>query len=161
MSEREKHCVFLKTLIQYEREEAVWELQERINKAEKDERCVRSALRLVLVLAFISVSGLAYSAVFIEDFFQNSSHLPIKIFTALGLGSILCLGAYMGCWLWYRAIVNRVYEEGRQFLIGLTETRCSHPQRSETSVTVSKQVSDDSENDPKVAASIAPLAHSA
>jgi hypothetical protein len=50
MSERQKATKFLKALIQCDNSEHCHELRERVKKAERDEKCIRSALFLVTVL---------------------------------------------------------------------------------------------------------------
>jgi len=75
------------------------QLQERINKAERDELCAWRALWLVSLLAFFSICGICYSAVLIPEFFQSSSHVTVKFFYGLGLASLVCAVAFLFFWL--------------------------------------------------------------
>src|SRR5437763_1090689 len=111
MSEREKQTRFLKELIRSEDREELKELQARIAQAERDERCVRSAVWLMLILALISGACLGYSAVFVREFFENTTPLVVKLFTALVMASAMCLIGFVAFWLWARAICNRLYDE--------------------------------------------------
>ena len=119
MSERRKQSQFLKQLIHSEAPEGCLELQNRIVKAERDERCIGSAVRLVGFLALLAGAGLAYSAVFVPQFFHNSTPLVVKFFTALMLASLICMLGFLGFWFWYRAICNRLYQDCRNLLIAL------------------------------------------
>jgi|ERR1043166_1492945 hypothetical protein len=119
MSEREKQTRFLKELIRTEHCEELEALQSQITKAERDERCIRSAVWLMLVLALLSGAGLGYSAVFVREFFENATPVIVKIFSALVLASAICLVGFLGFWFWTREICNRLYEDCRNLIISL------------------------------------------
>ncbi|PYL00714.1 MAG: hypothetical protein DME19_04130 [Verrucomicrobia bacterium] len=123
MSKRQKQTAFLKTLILHGKMEDRMELQERIGKAERDEMCAWRALGLVSLLAVFCCCGICYSAVLIPEFFQNSPHLVVKIFTGLGLASLICAVVFLFSWLWYRGVLNRVHEECRRFVMATFEPR--------------------------------------
>src|SRR3989454_41453 len=108
MSEREKQTRFLKELIRSEDHEELRALQTRITQAERDERCMRSAVWLMFIVALISGAGLGYSAVFVREFFDNTTPLVVKLFTALVMASFMCLVGFLGFWFWTRAICNRL-----------------------------------------------------
>ena len=119
MSEREKQTRFLKELIRSEHCEELEGLQAQIIKAERDERCIRSALWLMLVLALLSAAGLGYSALFVREFFENATPAIVKVFSALVLASMICLVGFLGFWFWTRQICNRLYEDCRNLIISL------------------------------------------
>lgn len=121
MSERQKQTVFLKRLLQGASSEQRLQLQRQIAHAEEDERSVRLAMNLVGMLALLAAAGLCYSAVFVDDFFTNPTHLLTRLLGYLGLGSTLCWMMFLGYWLWHRALTNRLYEEGRRWLIATAE----------------------------------------
>jgi hypothetical protein len=123
MSERQKETRFLKTLIVCDDSEQGRSLQERIGRAEKDERCIRCAVCLVSFLALLCLFGLGYSAVFVPQTAHFSTHISTHVFCIIGLGSTICLVIFLGYWLWYRAVSNRVFEECRRFLRPLMESR--------------------------------------
>ena len=93
------------------------ELQRRITKAERDEHCMRSAVGLTFLLGLLSASGLGYSVIFVSEFFQNTTPMAVRVFSALLLASAICLLAFMALWYWYRSVSNALYNEGREFII--------------------------------------------
>ena len=136
MSERQKEARFLKSLILCDDSTYCHELQARIKRVEKDEKCIRCALSMVSLLALLSFSGIGYSAVFVPEFARFSTHIATRIFCALGLGSLICTGVFVGFWLWYRSATNRVYGECRRFVHGLMDAKVKPGPL--TSVTASK-----------------------
>jgi hypothetical protein len=116
MSERQRQCEFLKSLI-LTGESSHTEIYERIKKAECDERCVRIALTLVSLLALVSLLGLGYSAVLLPSFFESGTPVLVRLFCALGLASLFSTIVFTGYWLWYRKLVDRVYEECRRLVM--------------------------------------------
>lgn len=137
MSERQKEVKFLKSLILCDDSDQGRQLQERIKCAEKDEKCVRCATYMVGIAALLSLAGLGYSAVFVSEIHRFSSHIAPRIFSALGLASLLCLFLFAGYWLWFRAVSNRVYEDCRRFLRAALETRLQQGAPISTFATVS------------------------
>lgn len=130
MSEHQKQSNFLKTLLAYDDSEEPQRLQARIDGAEKDQRCIGCACRLVALVTLLALAGLGYSAVLLPEFFSNSRSFLVQFFSALGLGSILCLFAFLTLWCWYRAIVNKLHDECRSLISSLLRSRfttISHP----------------------------------
>ena len=123
MSERQKECDFLKALMLYEDTEERRRLDEKISKAERDEKCVWRVLVLVLVLELISFAGLGYSAVFMPEFFHNTKPLLVKLFCTLGLSAAICLLVFGGYWLWHREVLNGLHEECRRVIKAALEDR--------------------------------------
>ena len=139
MSEHHRETAFLRKLIRYDDTEARCRIEERMNQAERDERCVRGALYLVALVAGLAVAGLCYSAVFLPDFPQNTSQVVLKLFGALGLGSVICLIAFFGVWLSYRREFNRRREDGRKFVLALLDARFGRIEPALTSETVTER----------------------
>ncbi len=123
MSEHQKQAAFLKALLAHDNGIEHQSLKERLCVAERNERCLLYACRLVGVLVVVGVAGLGYSAVLLPEFFDNSPHFLIQFFSALGLGSIMCLTVFSALWFWYRSAVNRIYEECRQVVRRMVEVR--------------------------------------
>jgi hypothetical protein len=123
MSEHQKQAAFLRALMAYEDGIEHQLLKERLCAAEKNERCLVYACRLVGCLVLVGLAGLGYSAVLLPQFFDNSPHVLIQFFSALGLGSMMCLGVFGGLWFWYRIAVNRVYDECRKVVMRMIEVR--------------------------------------
>jgi len=123
MSKRQKNTAFLKTLIRQGHDGDVCaELQERIKRAERDEQCAWRAFWLVCVLAVFSALGICYSAVLLPEFFHNSSHVIVRSFFGLGMASLFCAVAFLGFWFWCRAVLNRVQEDCRRFVVAMLDS---------------------------------------
>ncbi len=145
MTERQRQTQFLKGLLGFAGSRVRREFQDRISKAEHDEKCVRSALILVGLVGLFSVSGLGYSVVLVPEFFDSSTPLLVKLFCALGLGSVICMVVFLGCWLWYRALANRLHEECRRKVMESLEARGGDlPGRTVTPVNFAVDDNDDS-----------------
>lgn len=99
------------------------ELHERMAKTEHDERSVYYAVILVGSVALVSILGLAYAAVLLPDFFDSTTPFLVKLFCALGLGSFICLLAFLACWFWYRGISNKLHEECRQLVADVLQSQ--------------------------------------
>jgi len=123
MSERQKQTDFLKMLILYEDTDERRQLQERIRKAERDECCLRRVIFLVVLLGLFSLAGLGYSAVLLPDFFRNSTHFLIKLFCALGLGSLICLVTFGVYWFWFRGVLDGLHEECRRYVLAVMASK--------------------------------------
>ncbi len=121
MSKRKQQTAFLKALVLHGNAEERAQLQERMARAERDEQCAWRALWLVTLLAVFSCCGISYSAVLVPQFFHNSSHLAVKVFCGLGLASLICAVAFLGFWFWCRAVLNRIQEECRRFIMATLE----------------------------------------
>ena len=127
MSEYQKQAAFLKSLMRYEDTAENRALAERLSVAERNERCLLGACRLVAIVALFGFGGIGYSAVLLPQFFDNSTHVVVHFFSALGLGSLMCLTVFAGLWLWYRGTVNRIHEECRRVITAMLESRLSAP----------------------------------
>ena len=136
MSDRELQIAFIKKLALHENDSGLFDLQEKIAQAEKEEKTVRYTASLVALIGFISMWGLGYCAVFFDGFLESKDHFLIKFFSALGLGSVLALAVFSGFWLWHRSVVNRLYSDVRKLLLSLTETRFHSVRRQFVPVTV-------------------------
>ena len=123
MSEYNKQAEFLRMLLAYEESDKRHELQERLEQAQKNERCLLVASRLVGLIAFTGLAGLGYSAVLLPEFFNSSSHVLVQFFSALALGSAMCLVVFVGLWLYYRGALNRVHDECRRVITRMIEAR--------------------------------------
>src|SRR5438876_4412915 len=121
MSEREKQTEFLRELMRSHASQHCSDLQLRMAKAERDERCVRSAVRLAFLLGSLSALGLGYSAVFLPELFRSNTSVTVQVFTALLLASGICLAGFIALWCWYRWVSNGVCHEGRRFIISRQE----------------------------------------
>jgi hypothetical protein len=117
MTEHRRQSEFLRGLLDYDRSAEKQALLDRLNVAERNERCLASACRSVALIGVVGLSGLGYAAVLLPGFFDRSSHFLVQFFSALGLGSLMCFVLFVGIWLWYRAAANRVREDCRQAVL--------------------------------------------
>src|SRR3989475_7712037 len=121
MSKRRQQVAFLRALVLHGNTEERARLQERMIRAERDEQCAWRALWLVTLLAVFSCCGICYSAVLLPQFFYNSSNVAVRVFCGLGLASLICAVAFLGFWFWCRAVLNRIQEECRRFIMATLE----------------------------------------
>src|SRR5688572_8324700 len=116
MSEHRKQAEFLKKLVMLEDGPAHRSLCERLVAAENSEKCLLLACRLVGLIALVALAGIGYSAVLLPEFFDNATHIILRFFSALSLGSALCFAVFLGLWFWYRNSTNRIHGECRQLI---------------------------------------------
>lgn len=123
MSEHRKQAEFLKKLVMHDDSPAHRSLCERLAAAERNERCLVLACRLVGLIALVAMAGIGYSAVLLPEFFDNATHVVLRFFSALTLGSALCFLVFLGLWFWYRDHTNRIHDECRQVITAMLEGR--------------------------------------
>jgi uncharacterized integral membrane protein len=116
MTERERQTQFLENLLQDGTGQST-RLKQRISQAQHDEYCIRRALILMLLVGIFSIVGLGYSAVLLPEFFDNATPMLVKIFCALGLGSLICMLIFGSCWMLYRKSSNEINEACRQHIM--------------------------------------------
>jgi hypothetical protein len=132
MSEHRRQSAFLMGLLEYDGSPETQVLRGQLRSAEHNERCLFSACRSVALIGLVGLLGLGYAAVLLPEFFDSSSHFLIQFFSALSLGSVICLAVFVGVWLWYRGIANKIRGHGREVVTRLLEDRF-HPQPCRTS----------------------------
>jgi hypothetical protein len=123
MSEHQKQAEFLKQLVMQEDTPAHRSLCERLAAAEKNERCLLLACRLVGLIALVALGGIGYSAVLLPEFFDNATHVVLRFFSALSLGSALCFVFFLGMWFWYRSHTCRIHDECRKVIMAMWKGR--------------------------------------
>jgi hypothetical protein len=135
MSEHQRETEFLRQCLLYEDTAERHELEERLTQAQRDEHCVRRAVWLMVLLTAAAMAGLCYSAVFQAGYPQDMSQLTqpflSKVFCALGLGSLICLTAFVALGAIYRKELDRRREACRRLATKFLESRlgtsCSTP----------------------------------
>jgi hypothetical protein len=131
MSEHQRHTAFLRHCIRYEDTAERKQLEESISQIQHDERSVRRAVWLMVLLMALAMAGLCYSVVFLDDYPQRTSQFVtrsiVKVFCALGLGSLISLMAFVGLGAVYRKRLDRRREECRKLAMVFFESRLSKP----------------------------------
>ncbi len=109
------------------------QLDERICQVQRDERCLRRAAWLMALVVMLATAGLGYGAVLLDDFPLRmsafTSELVIKVFCAMGIGSLLCLVVFSCVGLFYRRELNHRREECRRRVTKLMDTLLGEPAR--------------------------------
>lgn len=113
MSALPNQSCFLRQLLQYEGSPASKELCDRLASVERNERSLACACRLVALIAMLGFAGLGYGAVLLPQFFDNSTHLVIRLSGAIGMGSAACFIAFLVLWSSCRSTGRRLRAECR------------------------------------------------
>jgi hypothetical protein len=123
MSEHQRHTAFLKRLVSYGDTPACKNLVERLANAERDERSVRRKMSGLIALTLISLIGLGYLKLFVPDHYVYTWHVLVRIFSVLGLGSVIGLATFAGCWFWCRKLLNSLRDEARSLVQPVLEEK--------------------------------------
>jgi hypothetical protein len=114
---------FLRRLLQYEGSPVSKDLCDRLAALERSERSLACACRLVGLIAMLGFAGLGYGAVLLPQFFDNSTHLVIRLSGAVGIGSAVCLVVFMGLWFFCRSTGHRLRAECRMVVSKMLSER--------------------------------------
>ena len=128
MSERQKQSDFIKQLLACDDCQEHRQLSERLAASEKDERCLRRACRLVVVVTMVALAALGYLTVLpVEESNAGIALITRNCFQVLALGSGMCLGVFVALVFWQRSLTQRLYEEGRHCITAQVQNRAVHP----------------------------------
>jgi hypothetical protein len=134
MTDYQSETAFLRQCILYDDTGECHKLEESITQAQRNERCLRRATGLMVMLTALSMAGLSYAAIFLTDHPQDISlfitPFICKVFSALGLGSLICLVSFAGLRVAYRKELDRRREECRRLAAKLLESRLGKPRTS-------------------------------
>jgi hypothetical protein len=117
MSKRERQTAFLKTLVLHAPPTDPRGLLERIAKAERDERCSRRAVRLVLLVGALAVFAQFYLSLLAPTSLGKPAHFANRSLSALSVASLISCAVFLVCWFWHRALLDGVHEESRRFIL--------------------------------------------
>ena len=127
MNGRQQETEFLKQVIVYDHSAERHKLEERITRIQRDARCVRRAMWLMVLLAALAAAGLGCCAVFSADFPQNMARFMTRFSSkaccVLGLASLLCLLAFLNLEAGYRRQLDEWREECRRLALNLLGDR--------------------------------------
>ena len=127
MSENQKETAFLRQCILYDDSAERQELEKGITQIQRDERCVRRAAWLMVILTALVVAGLGYGVVLVDNFPYNVPHLIINIACALGLVSFISLLVFVVLGIAYRQELDQRREKCRQMVTKIMESRLGKP----------------------------------
>ena len=100
-------------------------------RLQRNESCVRRAVWVMALLLALAMAGLCYSAVVMTVPPKELSHFvtlfAIKVFCALGLGSLICLVSFVGLGFAYRKELDQRREECRRLATNLLESHLGRP----------------------------------
>jgi hypothetical protein len=123
MSEREKQIRFMKALMGHETSGECHQIQEKIHRAECEQRALRRIIFLVAVLMLLSLAGLSYATLFWPETSHDRPLLIVKLSCSVALASFICMVGFSGYWLWRRKLLNGIYNECRKLLISTQSQR--------------------------------------
>lgn len=132
LNEHQRETAFLRHCIGYDDTAECHKLEESLILIQRHQRCVRRAVWLMALLAFMAMAGLCYRLVFMETFLNFpyfASDSVIKPLCVLGLGSVICLVAFLALGIRYRKELNRRREECRQLAARILESHLGKPRR--------------------------------
>lgn len=99
----------------------------RLESAEREARCIRRAIFVMVFLLMVSVAGLGYCAILRPEVFEDPAHLARKGLSVLGLAALISQAVFSGYLFWHRAAVSRLHEECLRLILALTESRLVAP----------------------------------
>jgi len=155
----EDQTAFLNFLLSHLQNEGSVGVGSPLSRAQREEKCTRRALWLAAIMTLASLAGLCYAVVFLPDFFrstflQNWAHPVIKLFSVIGLGSLISSTSFLCCWIWYLRALRRRQAECRLFIQAHFEdllSKCKSQLQSTESSTAFSATSVDVNLIPKLA----------
>ena len=131
MNDNQRQTEFLRQCLLYDDSSESHTLVERIKRLQCDERCSGRGVRLMILLGTLAFAGLAYLAIFIEDFPQNMpgfmTRFITRAFCVVALSSFICVPAFLGLGWIYQRELAQVREDCRRRAAKLLESRLAKP----------------------------------
>ena len=132
MKDYQRQTEFLRQCIRYNDTAEHRHLETRITELQRDEICVRRAVWLMALLAALAMAGLCYAIILLTDHHPRnlaaiSELFIIKALCALGMGSMICLLAFLGLGLMYRKELDQRREACRRLAKEFLESRLGTP----------------------------------
>ena len=123
MRDHHKQTEFLKHCLRYDESAGRQDLAQEITRIQREERCVRRAAWLMAVLAALTMAGLLYPAILLENFPYSAPAFIVNFVCALGAASLISLLAFLVLGMVYRRKLDKRREESRQIVTRLLESR--------------------------------------
>lgn len=115
IKEHVRQTDFLQSLMVGCEGELARQLARRLTEARREDRVMRIAVLLSVMLGLVALGALGYAAVLAPDSFFRDS-LPLRMIQTLGMASFICAIAFLVHWYWKRAEFNGLHEECRCFI---------------------------------------------
>jgi hypothetical protein len=90
------------------------ESAERIAQLQRNARCARRAVGLMVLLTAFAAAGLGYPTILVENFPYHAPPLLLNLIYAVGIGSLISLLTFAGLGAAYRRKLRRQEEARRQ-----------------------------------------------
>jgi hypothetical protein len=139
MTAHKKAGTFLKALLLHLDREERHRLYDNLAKVEREGKCIRRAVFLMVVLLLLSVAGLGYCALLLPEVFRTPTHVLMRTLSVLGLGSLISQIVFLGYLLWHRTAVTRLHEECRRLVLALAQSQLKTPVAPNSAVQVQTQ----------------------
>lgn len=130
MNEQQRDTAFLTRMISYDDTPERRDLNQRISRAQSNERCVCRAAWLMVLFAGLATAGLCYAAVFMLEPMNIPRFLDqlfVRVLCALALGSFISLAGFLALGNRYRGDLARHREECRCLTTKIMEDRFGKP----------------------------------
>ena len=131
MNEYQRTTAFLQRCLLYDETPERHQLKERLVQAQRNNRCMRRAIGLMVVLIGFGISGLCYSAIFLEDYPRNvprfMTQAVSKASCAVALGSFIGLVAFLVIGARHRNVLDQCREDCRRLALNVLESRLGQP----------------------------------
>jgi len=143
MTEHQSDIAFLRHCIGYDDTAECHKLEESISTIQRNQRCVRRAVWIMVLLAGIAMTSLCYALLFVDRYPQNLSDFAtpfvFKVISALGIGSVICLVAFLGLGVTYRKELNQRREECRRLATRVLVSHLGQPRTRKSPGVVKNQ----------------------
>ena len=131
MNDRQRQTEFLRQCLLYDDSSESHRLVERMRQLQREERCIGRGVWLIILVGALAFAGLAYLAIFMEDFPQNIpgfvTRFLTQVFCVVALSSLICAPAFLVLGWIYRREHAQLREECRRRAAKLLESRLAKP----------------------------------
>ena len=132
MSAHQTETAYLRHAILCADGDSCRKLEKGLVQVESDQRCVKRVAWLMAQFLLLAMAGVAYEAIFQENFPNGGSGIVLRLLCGLGLSALICLVGFAGLLTIYRLRLNRLRKECLQLVVRVLE---GHPGQSSSSVT--------------------------
>lgn len=112
---------FLTALIRQLNRKECAALCDQLAMAEREERCLRRAVFVMVVLLMVSVAGLFYCSLLLPGTYDGPAYFVVQCLSVLAVGSFISNAVFLGYLFWHRTAVNRLHGECRHLILELVQ----------------------------------------